>query len=523
MQKRIIHTFSFLFLATIFFTYSCTKFDTTTIGSDLIPAVDNVTTFAREFIVDATQGVFTTDSTRNNLFDQNALGAISNDPLFGKTQANIYVQFKPAFYPYYFGSFNDTLNGFGAQLDSVVLCLNYRGFWGDSTSLIKLDVKEVNDPAFKDSSYKVSFAPTTNSTILGTKTIDVRRLKDTVYYNGKNGVSVNQIRIKLDLNSTFLNNLYPNTLKASDTTSSEQYYSDLLFRTKNKGLAIVANTISGNGLLMSTSLLEATTKLEVHFKRRNLGRLDSVYNSFLAQQFSNDTVLNTLGRKRSASANNIIRDRTGASVLNPSINEIFIQTTPGTFADLKVPSISTLPNCIVHRAELVMEQIPYTANPSLDNYFSAPNYLYIDLKDTTATNKWKPLYFDLNPGQSYNPDAVYNASNSIFSFPSLPSNQFAANIDLNYFGGFKRNKLDKFGNSIAYYNFNITRHVQQIVTKRTLNYAFRLMAPIQLFYPQLFPYPITYYNTNIATGRVRLGSGVNPDYKMYVRIVYSKI
>jgi hypothetical protein len=516
VQKRIIHTFSFLILATVLINYSCTKFDTTTIGSDLIPAVDNITTFGDTLSVSTFQGIFNNDSTRNNLFDQQALGAISNDPLFGKTNANIYLQLKPTFYPYYFGSPNDTLNGFGAQLDSVVLCIAYKGFWGDSTnaSSIRLDVKEVNDASFKDSSYKVSFAPSTNSTILGTKTIDVRKFKDTIFYNGKNGFALNQIRIKLDLSNTFLNNLYPNTLRASDSSSGLQYYSDLDFRTKNKGLAIIASAL-GNGGLMSASLIDANTKLEVHFKRRNLGRLDSVYNSFVATQLSNDTLLNTLGRKRSASANNIVRDRFGAPVSNPSINEVFIQTTPGTYADLRIPAISNLPNCVVHRAELVMEQIPYLANPAFDTYFSAPNYLYIDLKDTTATDKWKPLYYDLNPGYNYNPDFAYSANTSAFAFPNQ--------VDLNYHGGFKRSKLDKFGNTVAYYNFNITRHVQQIVTKHTPNYALRLSAPIELFYPQLFPFPISYYNTNIAYGRVRLGSGANPSYKMYVRIVYSKI
>ena len=514
MQKRHIHKFSALFLVTLFFIYGCSKFDTTTIGSDLIPAVDNVKTFAQELGVTTTQGIFTLDSTRNTLFDQNTLGAINNDPLFGKTKADIFLQFKPPFYPFYFGSANDTLNGFGAQLDSVVLCLSFKGYWGDSSSAIKLDVKEVNDPAFKDSSYKITFAPTTNSALLGTKTIKVRSLVDTVYYNGKNGLALNQIRIKLDLNSPFLNNLYPSTLRASDTTSADQYYSDIKFSARNKGLGIFASTIS-NGLIISTSLLDANTKLEVHFKRRNLGKLDSVYSTFVPTQFTNDALTNTLDKKRSAAANNVVRDRSGASVLSPSSNEIFIQTTPGTFANLKIPAIDTFPNIIVHRAELVMEQMPDLANPTLDKYFTSPNYLYIDLKDTTATDLWKPLYIDLNPNYGYSPDVPYS--------PFTSANAFPNQIDFIYHGGFRRNKIDKFGNNIVYYNFNITRHVQRIVTKRTPNYSLRLSAPIQLFYPQLFPFPITYNNPNLATGRVRLGSGTNPNYKMFVRVIYSKI
>ena len=40
-----------------------------------------------------------------------ALGFIANDPFFGSTK-DIYAQFKPSFYPYYYGYTNDTIVGF---------------------------------------------------------------------------------------------------------------------------------------------------------------------------------------------------------------------------------------------------------------------------------------------------------------------------------------------------------------------------------------------------------------------------
>ena len=65
--------------------------------------------------------------------------------------------------------------------------------------------------------------------------------------------------------------------------------------------------------------------------------------------------------------------------------------------------------------------------------FSAPNFLYIDLKDTGAVDKWKPVYFDLSPNYAYDPD--YKCS-----LPYYPT----GGIDYNYFGGYRRNLLQTY-------------------------------------------------------------------------------
>ena len=147
----------------------------------------------------------------------------------------------------------------------------------------------------------------------------------------------------------------------------------------------------------------------------------------------------------------------------------------------------------------------------LDEKFSAPNFLYLDLKDTGTTNKWKPIYFDLNTAEPYDPDY----KNTI---PYI-----ASQINFQYFGGYRRTKTNPLtGGLIKYYNFNISRYVQQIVTERTRSYDLRLYAPFNLSYPQ---YSTTFipFGNNIAFGRVRIGSGSNPNYRMRLRIVYSKL
>ena len=96
-----------LFLAII--NWNCSKINTTSIGQDLIPAVDNVSTFADTLEINTTQGVFF-DSTRISNTDNHILGSITNDPLFGTTKADVFVELKPAFFPYYFGNAGDTVD-----------------------------------------------------------------------------------------------------------------------------------------------------------------------------------------------------------------------------------------------------------------------------------------------------------------------------------------------------------------------------------------------------------------------------
>ena len=117
MQKRILPLAITAITFFSIFGWNCTKLDTTSIGSDLL-AVDNVNTFADTLFINSTQGFFN-DSTYISKYDDYTVGSISNDPLFGTTQASIFMQLKPPFYPYYFGGYKDTLVAY----DSVVLCL----------------------------------------------------------------------------------------------------------------------------------------------------------------------------------------------------------------------------------------------------------------------------------------------------------------------------------------------------------------------------------------------------------------
>lgn len=489
--KRVVH-FSIFLLA--FITYNaCTKLDTTNIGADLIPEVDNVNTFADTLNINTTQGAFNADSTKLGLTEEYVVGKV-NDPLLGSTEANLYLQLKPPYYPYSYKRVStDTL----IAPDSVVLCLSYKAFWGDSTQPLQLRVYEVSEDAHGqwDSVFSyntINYQPILNGPLSDPKTIDVRTLSNYVKV-GKKDSSNNQIRIKLY-------DSYRDSLFTRDTTRNKSFLADSLFRFFNNGFAVVAT--SGNSLLY-VNLLEDQTRLEMHYRKRNAGVVDTIYSNFY---FNSGLQGETI--RRSSVANKITRNRLSLPI---GEQEIYLQTTPGTYANLTIPGLDTMANRIIHRAELQIQQIP---DPVYDKIYTESPYLYVDLVDS-GTNKWKPVYNDLNPNSPYDPD---------FKTAGLPYFPYNGQVDVNYFGGYLRKKYDQSGVAQAYYNINITRYVQQLLTKHTPNYKLRLFPAHSFTYSQYSPTLIPYKNP-IAYGRVRVGGGQNPNpaYRMRLRIVYSKI
>ena len=503
MNKRTVLSAFAGFMAICLITFSCKKLDTTTLGTDVIPEVDNINTFADTLNISATQGFFTdSDTTIVSITDAHVLGKIDNDPLFGKTTADVFMQVKPSFYPFHFGASNDTLIG----LDSVVLCLNYAGFWGDSSIIQQLQVDEVTPDVTDrlwDSVYAnkpISYSPATGAAVSDVVNLDIRQLKNVIKIaRGKDSVS-NQIRIKLNNNSAWVQALY--NQDSSLTSINNGFYSDSTFRNKFPGLAIKG--LGGNALLYTT-LLDPKTRLEVHFRKKRAGLVDTIS--------TNLNIMPLQGVQRpSVSANHIVRDRSSGTYppANTPTDEIYLQTTPGTYANLNIPALTGYPNRLIHRAQIIIEQIP--GDLMSDSIFSPPNFLYIDLKDSGLNNNYKPVYFDLNPFSFYNPDRTS------VTVPFYPTQ-----VDYNYYGGVLRRKNDPItGRSIAYYNFNLSRYIQQIATTQSFNHTLRLYAPFTIRYPQLSPYFLN-YNNPLAFGRVRVGSGSNVNYRMRMVIIYSKV
>ena len=498
MQSKSLRL-SFAVLAFISFSYwGCTKIDTTELGADLIPAVDNVHTFEEILpVVGAREPNI--DTTRLGNTENHIVGRI-NDPVFGNTNADFFMQVNPGTFPYYFGNPKDTINSTlapGTKFDSVILCLSYKGFYGDTSVPQTLKVYSLDPQTsnFVDTGrYRLDYQPDRPFTgnLLGQVSVKASGLGAKMYIaHGKDSVT-NQIRIPLS--SSFLNTLA--AMDSSATSSTNAFRSDSLFKTFFKGFAIVAeNSVQGNGGLFYISLTDPMTRLEVHYTRKNVKPIDTSYSSFA---FSVGTALARPG----AHANYVKRDTSSSEFpTSPDANALYVQSAPGSAINLSIPGLSNYPNRIIHRAELFLEQIP--GNPVVDKVLTAPAYLYLDLIDSTANLQYKPVYYDLSPNSFYNPD------DKVSFFPTT-------GIDHNYYGGFLRTTTDALGTR-SFYTFNLTRYVQNMITKHSFNYKLRVTAPYNLSYYGL----ILSYSNSLAAGRVKLGNGTHPNYKLRMRIVYS--
>ncbi len=504
-MKKTFNAIAFIGIIAWLLAVSCTKFDTTKLGTDIIPEVDNITTFADTLDIISSQGIFTNEDTvKMNSADGFLVGQISNDPDFGTTKAELFFEPKPFGYPYYIGDIHDTI----LQIDSLVLCLSYKGFYGDSSVVQQLQLFEVDgqaDSFWKDSTilnrpitYAPPLLPTPISNIVP---VDVRTLRNYQKISkGKDSV-VNQIRLKILPGSAFA------TLFAQQDSSltgpNNGFRNDSLFRSKFSGFGI--KSLSGNSILY-TMLTDDATRLEIHFKKRKNNVVDTSFSVLKLDRVGGARI------KASSFANHIQRDRSTGTYPLPGLpaDEIYLQTTPGTFADLSIPGLTGYPKRIIHRAQITIEQAP-SSNFLYDSIFSAPPYLYLDLKDTGVNNRYKPIYEDLNPLSFYNPDFMGGLSVPVFPY----------SVDYNYYGGAIRKKYDPIsGRNISYYVFNVSRFVQKISKQEISNYGLRIFAPYQIFYKQYGNYVVA-YNNPLAYGRIKVGGGGNSNYKMRMVIIYS--
>jgi hypothetical protein len=170
-----------------------------------------------------------------------------------------------------------------------------------------------------------------------------------------------------------------------------------------------------------------------------------------------------------------------------------MQTSPGTHSTIDISAVATMPNIIVHRAEILMYQVPDIS----DQYLTPPNLFLA----------------------AYNQDSMRS-----FAIPNDISFTAGVITNLTAFGVAPKSREG----GGYFYSFDISRYVQGIVTRHEKLYNLTLMAPYnQYIYTDstvLYSVPISSPALNTAgTGRIRLGgaSNSNSQYKMRLHIVYS--
>jgi len=476
--KHFFYYVTVLF-ALIFIQYSCAKIDTTVLGSDLIPVVDNVNTFDTTLDV-ITNNDFLPDTNAVTYNEDNAVGII-NDPSFGSTRADIYTEIiSPSYGTAHPFTGKDSVK----TIDSVVMRLAYKTVYGDSLTPLNITVSEI-DPAanFRDSllGYRLNTPdfPTTGPQLANTN-IDITQLNDSVQisFPGDTVKLVNILRLRLDNSIGF-------RLASFDTVSGAAYFNDSTFKTKFKGFAIKGGA-SGQALAY-VNLLDANSQLTVYFHGPKGGNPDSARRTTFtfAPYMHANLVKRTPAGPYAANMSNS----------NPNDPYLYIQSAPGSYASVKVPGLQGLSNRVIHRAELIVERDVTVT--SLNETLLPPPVLFLDAID--SANGQRALTI---------PNFDFRSENNSYN--------------LLEFGGLLRPDET--------YRFTLTRYIQGIVTRHEPAYTLRLYAPyfITPYYKDatygLLKYPIA-VSSKIAYGRVAVRGGgfTDPQKRMRVRIIYSKI
>jgi hypothetical protein len=475
--KKFSPAFVFLIVSFFLVLFSCKRInEATELGGNLIPAVDNVSTF-EVALNTITKNALTTDSSKVLYSDRVAFGQI-NDPEFGNVHANFCFNVSaPSYGSYPFLPRKDTIHA----IDSVVLSLRYAGAYGDTlgNGTQALTVYEIPYTGRSTSlrgdtllyKYNDPSSDFTGSPQLGSKTFSITSLDDSSAVTNPGGTFkvANVVRIRLN------NSLGTKLANMSTDSAVGGYSNDSVFHTQFNGLAIKSGT-SGNALSYF-DLSDTETKLIVYY-RYSLGGKDTTG----IVQYEHVTNGQT----------NYVNVQPGgnwaSSLTNSAADRVYIQSSPsGSYASIVIPGLNSFGNKVIHRAEIIASKLPSAS----DNTFTPPFRLLLDRI-------------------RHNGDSAYLLEKDL-----LLGND--GSVGYVNFGGTISNNL---------YRFNVTRYVQSIVTKHEQNDTLRLWAPLRAleYSSALGTYvgslPV---NNVVANGRVVLGGGNYPDSnsRLRLRIVYS--
>jgi hypothetical protein len=468
---------------------ACTRIGTTEMGLGLLPSMDSFNT--KDTILDVeTETVDRPDSLRIYGGDDQVVGITNNDPLFGSTTANMYFQLKPTFFPYFTRGSRDSV-----EVDSAVLILAYRGFYGDSSKPVVLNLKRIsgNTPLNLDTSvasnYPEAYNIQTDATMANPVSLDFARVHDSIY----NRFEAAKDEIRIPLNKTFTD-LF---IKGYDSTTA--YKTDTTLRQYFPGFALSASTAGNTNVLVRINLLDTNTKLALYYRTNSTtttGVRDTIVDYFKFTLYSNGY------------ANFVKRNRTGSEAARhfgvAKDTLVYVQTSPGTLVKIKVPGLKTFANKIIHRAELIAEQVP--ENIQQDAQFTAPNYLFLGAYDSASK-------------------VIRNVPNDYQG--TVNTTQF------DRFGGRRIYKSIQGFDNVASYNFDISRYMQGIVSRKDTIFDLRLFAPVNdsIKYVPAYPnnlqagtdYLTSSLGNQAAMGRVRLGGGKHSKFKMRLHVYYSDL
>lgn len=388
---------------------SCTK-DPDSIGLDVQPPSDRLgTNFTDSSQIIAYSVI--EDSIVTSKLSQNVVGFL-NDPYFGTMSAGFATQFNlPT---------RDVKFDFNPVLDSVVLVISYRGFYGDTTSAVNFKVYELAEALSPDATYHQDFSIATNQ-----KPIN---FNSSQYYTSQISTPIYSTDTAMPQFRIRLSNRWGQT-KIFDKSGQPEIAGNDAFKNYFKGLLITAEDARGLGHLVYLGINKSTTS-GIYFYYHNDVNVGQTFRLLVeddcarANQYKHNNYANAVSPIR----NQVIMHNTLLGA-----NQLYLHPGGGINTIIKFPTVKDQfkdRRVVINRAELVITNLI----PNVKGF-------YVPQKITLAKNSESGTYL------------------------FLPDDAITEGED--YFGGIYNATTNE-------YRFRITRYIQQLLSSNDANYGLTL-------------------------------------------------
>jgi len=315
-----------IFVLLLLFLGGCTEPDN--IGMDIQPEGDLVnvlytdTTTVKAYTV-AEDSVITDEILYNLLGNY-------NDPVFGKVSASFYTQIRL--------SANNIDFGPNPVCDSIILTLAYKGFYGDTLTPLTIQVYELLESIYLDSSYNSKSSVPHSGVNLAQNISYYPRIKDSVTINGIKMAP--HLRVKL--NNSFGNYLINASNNLQNNVSFTQFF---------KGLYVTTTPVNNGGVICYFDLLSSLSQVTLYYHNDNYNAL---YFNFVIDQYC--ARFNTFDHFGFQNAVSPLKQQLLGN-LTSSDSVLFVQAMAGTKIKVQFPYIKDFilhNNIAISNAELVM-------------------------------------------------------------------------------------------------------------------------------------------------------------------------
>jgi len=353
--SNITFSVSVLFLGGLFLLFSCDE-NGTLIGENLQPQNNRFSVnYYDEFPVEVYTGSL--DSLRADETPLAVAGELI-DPVFGTTNADFISQVRL--------SGELVFSEYPPVIDSLIVFLEVIGLYGDTNSIMEINVHELKKDVYLDSAYYSNFS------------------HEGLYYEdvvGSANYNAYDTIIKIRMSNAFVEKIIADT---SILVSQDDFINEI------KGLYFTSDIQSGKGFLTDFNLLSLTSEMILFF---HYPSSDTSYYSFSISQSS--ARINMFSHDFSTA------DPTyGINHLNDNVEDSvsYVQGLAGAFTKFSFPTLENWRDSLpiaINKAELVVN---LSTDDPYSSEFTPPDYLDIKIRDDDGNFE---TVYDLVLGREY--------------------------------------------------------------------------------------------------------------------------